>query len=57
MAYLSRRRHLEREARAAQAQRAARASAPGPVLGRGPSNTPPSVQTIAQKQAKGVPDD
>lgn len=57
MAYLIRRRRVEREAHAPQAERGARASAPGAHLGRGPSNTPPRVQTIAQKQAKEVSDD
>lgn len=55
--YLSRRRRLDREAREAQAERAARASGPGAHLGRGPSNTPPRVPLMGIKQAKEVPDD
>ena len=59
--YLSRRRRADREAqeRAAQAQRAARSLslAAGSNLRRGPSNTPPRVPLMAQKQTQEVSND
>ena len=48
---------MERETRAAQAKRVARGRFPAAYLGRGPSNTPPSVPLMAQKQAQEVPND
>lgn len=57
MPYLSRRRRVERSTRAAQAQRAAQVVVELPPKRWGPSNTPPRVQTIGQKQAKEVRDD
>ena len=57
MPYLSRRRRVERSTRAAQAQRAARVVVELPQKRWGPSNTPPRVQTIAQKQAQEVSHD